>query len=70
MPMVIGNAYHELGRNDLAITLLERALALRRAALGPEHVLVARSMGDLAFSLCDNGEVAACEKLHREALLR
>ena len=68
MLMVIGNAYDVLGRHDLAAALLERALALRRAALGPEHVLVARSMGDLGVTRCIMGDLATCEQLQRDAL--
>ncbi len=65
---VIGNAYDELGRKDLARAHLERALALRRAVFGPEHVLVARIMGDLGVTLCSMGDLASCEQLQREAL--
>jgi len=68
MLMAIGNAYDELGRSDLSVPLLERALALRRAAFGPEHVLVARTMGDLGVTRCIMGDYATCEQLQREAL--
>ena len=48
--------------------MYRRALAIREAALGPDHPDVAKSLGNLAILLNDKGDYAAAEPLYRRAL--
>ena len=64
----IGEVYGSLGVYDRAATLLERALALRRATLGPEHRDTAQSMEALAEAYRELARYDDAESMHREAL--
>ena len=64
----IGGVYGSLGVYDRAATLLERALALRRATLGPEHPDTAQSMEALAEAYRELARFDDAEAMHREAL--
>jgi tetratricopeptide (TPR) repeat protein len=48
--------------------LLERALAIRQARLGPDHLDVAQSLNDLGRVLRELGELPAARDAHRRAL--
>jgi tetratricopeptide (TPR) repeat protein len=48
--------------------LLERALAIREKALGPEHPDTATSLNNLAWLLQDQGDLAAARPLYERAL--
>ncbi|HLT48115.1 MAG TPA: serine/threonine-protein kinase [Rubricoccaceae bacterium] len=65
---VIAQAYRSLGRPADAVPLLERALALRRAALGDEHPDTAESLFTLANLYELLHEVGRAEALYREHL--
>ncbi|MEM7350169.1 MAG: tetratricopeptide repeat protein [Acidobacteriota bacterium] len=66
--VTIGKVYASLSLFDVARPLFEKALALRRQALGNEHVDVAESLDELANLLRETGDYAAAEPLFREAL--
>ena len=51
MLTVIGRTYERMGLRAKALPLLERALAIGRRKLGPEHVTVAQSLNDLGVLL-------------------
>ena len=68
MLSVVGQVYVRLGDYEAAGPLLERALALRRDAVGEEHMDVAASLNNLAALLRQKGDYAAAEPLFREAL--
>jgi CHAT domain-containing protein/Tfp pilus assembly protein PilF len=53
---------------DQAIPLAERALAIRKKALGAEHLDVAISLNNLALLYEDKGDYAQAEPLYRQAL--
>jgi eukaryotic-like serine/threonine-protein kinase len=65
---VVGRVYGNLGLYAEARPLLERALAIRRASLGPAHREVAESMSGLAALLTRLGEYEAAQPLLEEAL--
>jgi serine/threonine-protein kinase len=65
---VIGRTYDRMGLNAKALPLLQRALAIGRSALGPEHVQVATSLNDLGVLNRELGNVAEAEALLRESL--
>ena len=48
--------------------LFRRALAIREAALGPDHLYTAYSLNDLAELLWARGRSGEAEPLHRRAL--
>jgi serine/threonine-protein kinase len=64
----LGVAYRSLGRYEQAGPLLEEALALRRQALGDEHVLVAESLHNLANLERNRQRPQEAERLIRQAL--
>ena len=64
----IGQVYQNMGDYERAQPLLEDALDLRRAALGPQHPEVAHSLNDLGVILHYRGEFEAAEARYREAL--
>jgi serine/threonine protein kinase/tetratricopeptide (TPR) repeat protein len=64
----IGRVHRSLGDYERAGPLLERSLALRRAALGPEHVEVAESMQELGTLLRLRGTYPAAESLYLSSL--
>jgi eukaryotic-like serine/threonine-protein kinase len=65
---VVGRVYDNLGLYAEARPLLEQALAIRRASLGPAHREVAESMSALAALLTRLGEYEAAQHLLEEAL--
>jgi serine/threonine-protein kinase len=68
MLAVLGGIYQKLGLYDRARPLLEEALAVREARLGPRHLDAARSAADLASLLYDQAEYQRAEELTRSAL--
>jgi serine/threonine-protein kinase len=64
----LGVAYRSLGRSDEAGPLLTEALALRRKALGEEHVQVAESLHNLANLERQLKHLNKAEELTRQAL--
>jgi eukaryotic-like serine/threonine-protein kinase len=64
----LGVAYRSLGRYEEAGPLLEEALAVRRQALGEEHVLVAESLHNLANVERHLRRPEEAERLTRQAL--
>jgi serine/threonine-protein kinase len=64
----LGVAYRSLGQFEKAGPLLREALALRRRALGDEHVQVAESLHDLANLERELHHPAEAERLTRQAL--
>ncbi|NBC17655.1 MAG: tetratricopeptide repeat protein [Bacteroidetes bacterium] len=67
MLMTLSQVYQNLGRYDEAQPLAERALAVRRAALGDAHPDVAASLDDLADVACYRGRYAASDSLYEAA---
>jgi tetratricopeptide (TPR) repeat protein len=59
---------YQAGKYPEAIAAGERALDLRRQALGPEHKDVATSLDDLGAVLTASGDMARAEPLMRESL--
>jgi len=68
MMQVMGGVYQRLGRFEEAAALLERALALRRDRLGPDHLDIAASLNSLAVLRQETGAYAAADSLFRAAL--
>lgn len=64
----LGVSYRNLGRYDQARPLLEQALALRRRALGEEHVQVAESLHNLASLERNLRHPDEAERLMRRAI--
>ena len=64
---VMGTLYYGLGLYPQAESLLSRALGIRRAVLGPEHLQTVQLMHSLANALTKEGCPKA-EKLYRETL--
>ena len=64
----LGVAYRSLGRSEEAGPLLTEALALRRRALGEEHVQVAESLHNLANLERQLRHLDKAERLTRQAL--
>ena len=64
----MGDVYRNLGLYDKALPLLEEALQTRKAALGNEHVDVAKSLHSLATLLRIRGDYPGAAARHREAL--
>ncbi len=64
----VARAYQNFGRPADALPLLERAVALRRGALGDDHPDTAVSLLRLADALAEAHQVARAEALYREHL--
>lgn len=54
----MGQVYQQLGLYGKAVILLEKALEIRRGALGDEHLEVSESHNDLGYALWERGEFA------------
>lgn len=65
----LGIAYRSLGRSEEAAPLTEKALALRRSALGDRDARVAESLQNLANLARDFKQPEKAEALIREALV-
>src|SRR6185437_8047891 len=65
---VMGSVYDNLGLYPSAESLLRRAVKIRGAVLGPEHVDTLGSKRSLAFVLQEEGHFAEAEKLQRETV--
>jgi serine/threonine protein kinase len=65
---VIGRTYQRMGLEAKALPLLERALAIGRHTLGPDHVRLAQSLNDLGVLYRYQGRHAQAENLLRESL--
>jgi tetratricopeptide (TPR) repeat protein len=64
----LGKVLGSLGQNERATELHERALGLRRTALGPEHPEVAPSLMALGNAMLRRSRYAEAEAYYREAL--
>ncbi len=64
----LGSAYEQLGLNDQAQPLLDRAYNLRRKAPGGQNIDFARTAEDLAQAYRMGGHYTRAEELFREAL--
>jgi tetratricopeptide (TPR) repeat protein len=53
---------------DAAIPLYMRAVAVDKAALGPEHPLTIAALGNLAMALADQGRRADAIRIFEEVL--
>ncbi len=62
------NTLWRAGKNDDALPLAERALAIREKELGTEHPEVAAALVSLANIYSDNGEYDKAESLYRRGL--
>lgn len=67
---VLSGRYIALGMFDAALPLQERAIALRRQALGDDHPDTLTSINNMGGLLHARGEIAAAEPYLREALER
>ena len=68
LQVAIGRVYQNLGLPRVAETLLETALAGRRAVLGDDHASVGESLDYLARLKREMGTSTEAEALYREAL--
>ncbi len=59
---------HRLGKNDEALPLVERALAIAEGVLGTDHVYVAMLLADLGNSYYAKGNNAKARPLYERAL--
>jgi serine/threonine protein kinase/tetratricopeptide (TPR) repeat protein len=64
----LGQTYYYVGLMDKAIRQYERALALRRKALGPDNAETIGSVNNLAMAFLDSGRVAEALALLEPAL--
>jgi tetratricopeptide (TPR) repeat protein len=64
----LGALLHRQGKFREAEPLYRRALAIDEAALGPDHLTVAKDLDDLATLLTDQDRFADAEPLLRRAL--
>jgi serine/threonine protein kinase len=64
----LASAYHDAGRLDLAIPLLEKTMANRRALLGADHRDTIETMNDLAVAYWKDGQLARAIPLYEETL--
>jgi serine/threonine-protein kinase len=64
----LGRVYYSLGDYEKAQALLERALAEKRAQLGPLDVRVAQTMSALAVTYFDRERIDDGERMQRDAL--
>jgi eukaryotic-like serine/threonine-protein kinase len=65
---VIGRTYERMGATPKALPLLERALAIGRQTLGPDHARIAQSLNDLGVLYREQGRFDEAEKLLTESL--
>ncbi|MGE3277330.1 MAG: tetratricopeptide repeat protein [Vicinamibacterales bacterium] len=68
MLALIGRTFERMGQMQKAQPVLERALAISRAALGPDDVRVAQSLNNLGVLYRGQGDLARAEPLLEEAL--
>jgi serine/threonine protein kinase len=66
----LASAYHDGGRLDLAIPLLEKTLTGRRELLGADHRDTIETMNDLAVAFWKNGQVARAIPLYEATLAK
>jgi serine/threonine protein kinase len=64
----LASAYHDAGRLDLAIPLLETTLAGRRSVLGEDHQDTIETMNDLAVAYWKDGQVSRSIPLYEATL--
>ena len=65
---VMGNVYMSLGLYSQSESLLRRAIAVRRQALGPDNSDTLKSMYDLSIVLNEDSKYSDAEKLARETI--
>ena len=64
----IGLAYHGLGLYDEEVPVMDRVVAIRRDALGPDHPETLESLYHAAGSRDELGDFAEARQLYRQAL--
>ncbi len=64
----LANLYRNLGLNDAALPLQERALSTRRRELGNDHPVTLESTGNMGSLLSEQGRLSEAEKYLRETL--
>ena len=69
MLTMVGRTYLRMGFYAKALPLLERALALGRAAFGSGHATLAQSLNNLGVLYREQGNLPAAEPLLRESLV-
>src|SRR5262249_60225726 len=65
---LIGRTYERMGLYAKALPLQERALAVARSSLGPDHVNIAQALNNLGVLHRMKGDLAAAEPLLVESL--
>ena len=65
---IIGRTFQRMGLDEKALPLLQRAVALGRRSLGPEHVQLAQSLNNLGVLHREMGQARQSEPLLREAV--
>jgi eukaryotic-like serine/threonine-protein kinase len=68
MMAVMGNVYMSLGLYSKSESLLGRAIAIRRRALGPDNPDTLKSMYELAIVLNEDSKYSEADKLARETI--
>jgi serine/threonine protein kinase/tetratricopeptide (TPR) repeat protein len=68
MLTLVGQIYHRLNADEKARPMLEKAVAVGRASLGPRHARLAESLNELGLLLRARGEHGAAEPVLVEAL--
>jgi tetratricopeptide (TPR) repeat protein len=68
MQYTLGKSLMGLGEAFLAVEVHEKALATRKAKLGPDHPDTLQSMNDLAGAYSDSGQLAKALPLYEAAL--
>ena len=66
----LASAYHDAGRLDLAIPLLEATLDKRRVVLGEDHHDTIETMNDLAVAYWKDGQVSRAIPLYEATLAK
>jgi serine/threonine protein kinase len=66
----LASAYHDAGRLDLAIPLLETTLGKRRAVLGDDDRNTVETMNDLAVAYWKNGQISRAIPLYEATLAK
>jgi len=64
----IGESYSAIGDYERAIPFFEQALALRRTAFGPDHDLVASTLGRMGYAMSQRGDLQGSLRCSSEVL--
>ena len=64
----LGNLYHDMGRNEDAVRVHERSLAIKENVNGPDHYFLSQSLSNLANVYMEMKRYDQAEPMHRRAL--